>query len=68
MRGKEKFEDTKGVIKTNQRTDKKWPKENGQRTNNVLQSITQKTKDCIKYSPLKTGGELVCSGRVHSSF
>jgi len=32
MRGKEKFEDTKGVIKTNQRTDntvtkRKWTKD-----------------------------------------
>ena len=37
-------------------------------TNNDLQSTTtQKTKDRAKRTPLKTGGELECSGRVSSS-
>jgi hypothetical protein len=37
------------------------------RTNNDLQNITQKTKDQVTRIPLKTWGELKCSGRVSSS-
>jgi hypothetical protein len=37
------------------------------RTNNDLQNITQKTDDWVTKTPLKTGGELRCSGRVGSS-
>jgi len=37
------------------------------RTNNDLQNITQKTKDRVTRTPLKTGGELLCSGRVGRS-
>jgi hypothetical protein len=37
------------------------------RTNNNLQNITQKTKYWVTRTPLKTGGELSCSGRVSSS-
>jgi len=37
------------------------------RTNNDLQNITQKTKDRVTRTPLKTGGELGCSGWVSSS-
>ena len=36
----------------------------GKRTNNDLQNTTQKTKDRVTPTPLKTGGELMCSGRV----
>jgi hypothetical protein len=43
------------MTKTKRKTDK-------QRSNN-----TQKTKDQPKRTPLKTGGELKCSGRVNSS-
>ena len=32
-------------------------------TNNDLQNITHKTKDRVTQTPLKTGGELRCSGR-----
>jgi hypothetical protein len=32
-----------------------------------LQNITQKTKDQATWTPLKTGSELGCSGRVDSS-
>ena len=42
-----------------------WPKD--KRTNNNLQNITQKTKDKVTRTPLKTWGELRCSGRVGSS-
>jgi hypothetical protein len=37
------------------------------RTNNDLQNISQNTKDRVTRSTLKTGGELVCSGRVSCS-
>jgi hypothetical protein len=37
------------------------------RTNNDLQNITQKAKDQVTRTPLKTRGELWCSGRVNSS-
>ena len=36
------------------------------RTNKDLQNITQKTKDLATWTPLKTRGELMCSGRVRS--
>ena len=37
------------------------------RTNKDLQNITHKTKDRVTRTPLKTGVELRCSGRVGSS-
>jgi hypothetical protein len=37
------------------------------RTNNDLQNNTYKTKDRVTRTPPKTGGELMCSGRVSSS-
>jgi hypothetical protein len=37
------------------------------RTNNDLQNI-HKTKDRVTRTSLKTGGELMCSGRVGSSY
>jgi len=33
---------------------------------NDLQNTTQKTKDRATWTPLKTSGELMCSGRVGS--
>jgi len=33
-------------------------------TNNDLQKTTQKTKDRVTRTPLKTGGEFRCSGMV----
>jgi hypothetical protein len=44
----------------------RWAKKD-KRTNNDLQNITHKTKDRVTRTPLKTGGELRCSGRVSSS-
>jgi hypothetical protein len=38
------------------------------RTNNDLQNTTQKTQDWTTQTPLKTGDELWCSGRVSSSW
>ena len=41
--------------------------EKGQKdTNNDVQNVTKKTKDRATRTPLKTGGELGCSGRVIS--
>jgi len=37
------------------------------RTNNDLQHTTHKTKDRLTRTPLETGGELRCSGKVSSS-
>ena len=63
----EKFEDTKGVIRS--RKSKKERQRNGQQicfkrttrgTNNHLQNITQKTKGRAIRTPLKIGGELRC--------
>jgi hypothetical protein len=39
-------------------------KKHTKRTNNDLQNITHKTKDRVTRTPLKTEGELRCSGRV----
>ena len=40
---------------------------NRKRTNNDLQNITEKNRDRVTGTSLKTGGELMCSGRVGSS-
>jgi hypothetical protein len=37
-------------------------KKKDKRINNNLQSITQKTKDCATWTPLKIGSEFRCSG------
>jgi hypothetical protein len=44
-----------------------WPKEKGQKDKQQSTNITHKTKDRVTRTPLKTGGELRCSGRVSSS-
>jgi hypothetical protein len=63
------FKDIKGVIrirksKKDRRNDQM---KKDKRTNNDLQNTTHKTKDRVTRTPLKTGGELRCSGRVSSS-
>ena len=67
----EEFKDTKEAIRI--RILKKNKQHNGQkkkykRTNNDLQNITHKTKDRLTRTPLKTGGEIRCSGGMSSSF
>jgi hypothetical protein len=37
------------------------------RTNNDLQNITHNTKERVTRTSLRTGGELMCFGRVSSS-
>ena len=41
-----------------------WPKEKVQKDKQRLTKHTYKTKDRVTRTPLKTGGELRCSGRV----
>jgi len=44
-----------------------WPKEKVQKDKQLSTKDTHKTKDRVKRTPLKTGGELGCSGRVSRS-
>ena len=44
-----------------------WPKEKVQKDKQRSTIHTYKTKDRVTGTPLKTGGELRCSGRVGSS-
>jgi hypothetical protein len=66
----EEFEDTKGVIRI--RISEKNRQHNGQKKK-VQQDKqrstkhTYETKDRVTRTPLNTGGELRCSGRVDSS-
>jgi hypothetical protein len=43
-----------------------WPKEKVQKDKQRSTKHTHKTKDRVPKTPLKTGGELMCSGRVSS--
>jgi len=43
-----------------------WPTDKGQKDNQHLPNTTDKTKDRAIRTPLKTGGELKCSGSVGS--
>ena len=43
-----------------------WPKEKLQKDKQRSTKHTNKTKDRVTWTPLKTGGELRCSGRVSS--
>jgi hypothetical protein len=66
----EEFEDTKRgnqnpYIEEEQTTQ--WPKEKVQKDKQRSTKHTYKTKDRVPRAPLKTGGELRCSGRVSSS-
>jgi hypothetical protein len=65
----EDFEDTKGIIRIRKSKDRQHNGKNKKevRTNNDLQSITHKTKDRVTQTPIKTAGELRCSGRDSSS-
>ena len=44
-----------------------WPKEKVRKDKQRSTKHTYKTKDRVTWTPLKTGGELSCSGRVGSS-
>ena len=49
------------------RKQTQWQTVKEQRTSNDLQNTTLKTKDRATRTPLKTGGEIRCSGKVASS-
>ena len=49
------------------RTDNTMLKEKIQKNKQISTKHTYKTKDRVTRTPLKTGGELRCSGRVGSS-
>ena len=59
---KEKFEDTKGLIRSRKSEARRY---NGQKKTykNDLQNITQKTKNRASRTLPKTGGEHACSGK-----
>jgi hypothetical protein len=63
----EEFEDTKGAIRI--RIWKKNRQHNNQKKKDKQRSTkhTYKTKDRVTRTPLKTGAELMYSGRVSSS-
>ena len=64
-RSLEEFEDIKGVIRIRKSKDRQH---NSQKKKDKQQSTkhTHKTKDWVTRTPLKTGGELKCSGRISS--
>ena len=45
-----------------------WPNEKVQKDKQRSTKHTYKTKDRVTRTPLKTGGELMCSGRLSSSY
>ena len=58
----EKFEDTKWVIRScRSKNDRKHDKQKKDERTNMIYK-TQKTKDRLTRTPLKTGDELMCSG------
>ena len=58
----DEFENTKGVIRIRISKNRQHKKDKQRSTKH-----TYKTKDRVTRSPIKTGGELRCSGRVSSS-
>ena len=62
QRHEKEFEDTKGEIR-----NRIWPNEKVQKDKQRSIKHTYKTKDRVTRTPLKTGGELRCSGRASSS-
>jgi hypothetical protein len=46
------------------RADNTIPKEKGQKDKQLSKKHTHKTKDRVTGTPLKTGGELRCSGSI----
>ena len=62
------FTNNKKSLKIPKGGNQKDGQENGQRerTNDDLQNITQKTEDRETKTPLRSGYELVCSGRLGS--
>ena len=66
----EEFEDTKGAIRfciSKKNKQHNGQKKKVQKDKQRSTKHTYKTKDRVTRTPLKTGGELRCSGRVSSS-
>jgi hypothetical protein len=66
----EEFQDTKEVIsgsKSKNNRQHNCQKKQDTRTNNDLQKLTHKAKDCVTRTPLKTRGKLRFSRRVSRS-
>ena len=63
----EEFEKTKIAIRIRISKKNRQQKEKGQKDKKRPTKPTYKTKDRVTRTPLKTGGELMCSGRVSSS-
>jgi hypothetical protein len=65
----EEFEDTKRGNQNPyiEEQTAQWPKEKVQKDKQRSPKHTHKTKDRVIRTPLKTGGEIRCSGRVGSS-
>jgi len=67
------YHHTQGEQRSNQSSKSKeeqttqWPKEKVQKDKQRSTKHTHETKDRVTRTPLKTGGELMCSGRVSSS-
>jgi hypothetical protein len=67
---KEEFTDTKGDNQNPyiEEQTTQWPKEKVQKDKQRSTKHAYKSKDRVTRTPLKTGGELWCSGRISSSF
>ena len=65
---KKEFEDIKRVIRLRKLKDRQYngQKENRQKDKQRSKKHTHKTKDRVTRTPLKTRGELRCSGRISS--
>jgi len=63
----EKVEKSKGEIRSRKLQKNNVQKKKDKRTNSDLQNTIQKTKDGAIRTPLRNGGELMCSGMVSSS-
>jgi hypothetical protein len=59
--------DTKGVIRIHKANDIQRNGQMDTRTNNDVQNTNQKTENRTTRTPLKIGGEIMCSGRLSSS-
>ena len=67
---KEEFADTKGDNQNPyiEEQTTQWPKEKVQKDKQRSTKHAYKSKDRVTRTPLKTGGEFWCSGRITSSF
>ena len=66
----EEFKNTNGVIRTHKSKDRQHndQQKKDKSPNNCIQNTTQETKDRATRTPLKTSGELSCSGSESSFY